>query len=52
MKWHLRGYRLLSVRVTLCVRVWIEIETRMGVDGHMVVTLCVRVWIEIVKGYL
>ena len=36
------------MRVTLCVRVWIEIASPPLKHGVRQVTLCVRVWIEII----
>ena len=36
----------LSNKVTLCVRVWIEIAGQGGEYDQINVTLCVRVWIE------
>ena len=35
------------LKVTLCVRVWIEIQVRALFLSALFVTLCVRVWIEI-----
>ena len=37
----------ISICVTLCVRVWIEISSSRLLDQVILVTLCVRVWIEI-----
>ena len=48
MKLHLSTLPLHSERVTLCVRVWIEINESIEKSNWDTVTLCVRVWIEIV----
>ena len=37
----------IKLKVTLCVRVWIEISLKLTKKFFQSVTLCVRVWIEI-----
>ena len=41
------GVRDTKCGVTLCVRVWIEIDCFFTTFGSSKFTLCVRVWIEI-----
>ncbi len=48
MKYHSGHARRGFIQVTLCVRVWIEIDEVLQFRAVVIVTLCVRVWMEII----